>query len=221
MISHPAIAAVERPARVLVIGGGDGGTVREVLRHAPVEQVVMVEIDQEVIDVSQRFLPAIGTAFDNPRLELRIGDGVAYAAEAPDESFDVVLLDGSDPVGPAEGLFGERFYRDVARILRPGGIFGLQSESPILMPDLFCQIQRALAGIFSDVRPYLGPVPLYGASSWSWTLARREGDVLPLDLSIIEALEPSLRYLNRDICRGAFALPNYIRDLLRSSGTSD
>lgn len=212
MITHPPMCMTEAPRRVLVIGGGDGGTVREVLKHPEVQTVIMVEIDRRVVELSKEYLPRIGTAWDDPRLEVRFEDGVAFVAEAAAESFDVVLLDGSDPVGPAEGLFDRTFYRNVQRVLAPGGVFGLQSESPILMDGVFRQVQHALQDIFGSVRPYLGTVPLYGASTWSWTVASERP--MPLDEDRLGRLESGLRYLNRDVARGMFAIPNDLRALL-------
>ncbi|MEM1023656.1 MAG: polyamine aminopropyltransferase [Myxococcota bacterium] len=213
MIVHPALCAVRRRARVLVIGGGDGGTVRELMRWPDVEQVVMVEIDGEVVDVCREHLPSIASAFDEPRLELRIEDGIEYVAKVPACSFDVVLLDGSDPVGPAEGLFNESFYADVKRVLKPDGIFGLQSESPVLQTDVFQAVQKTLRVLFDDVKPYIGSVPLYGSAMWSWTLARPVGEVFPLDTEPLHGLEAELRYMNRELCKAAFVLPTFVRKL--------
>lgn len=217
MIAHLPLCTARRPRDVLIIGGGDGGTAREVLRHADVERLTMVEIDGDVVDVCKAHLPELG-AWRDPRLEVRIDDGIAFAKRAPDAAYDVVLLDGSDPVGPAEGLFNAAFYRDVKRILRPGGVFGLQSESPLLQARVFAQVQTTLASIFDRVRPYFGLVPLYaGGSTWSWTLASTDADLEAWDADRLGALEPGLRYLNRDVARAAFAQPGYVRRLLAAA----
>jgi len=213
MIAHVPLCMVAEPRDVLVIGGGDGGTAREVLRHPSVRAVTMVEIDGEVIDVCREHLPGHG-AWDDPRLEVRVEDGIAFTRHAPDASFDAVLLDGSDPVGPAEGLFDASFYRHVRRVLRPRGVFGLQSESPVLQARVFAEVQHTLGRVFEHVRPYFGTVPLYGASTWSWTVASRGADSSRWDEERLGALEPRLRYLNRDVARAAFAQPNDIRRLL-------
>ncbi|MFW6087902.1 MAG: polyamine aminopropyltransferase, partial [Myxococcota bacterium] len=131
MLVQPALTTARRARRVLIIGGGDGGTAREVLRHSTVEHVVMVEIDEQVVRVCQEHLRAIGTAWDDPRLELRFEDGVRFVREADVEPFDVVILDGTDPIGAGEGLFGLEFYRGCDRVLADGGVFALQSASPI------------------------------------------------------------------------------------------
>lgn len=208
MLVHPALTTAPCIERVLVIGGGDGGTVREVLRHDEVAEVVMVEIDERVVQVCQEFLPGIGTAFSDPRLSLRIGDGVAYLAQAPDACFDAIILDGSDPVGPSEGLFGADFYRHCARALRPEGVFALQSESYNVMLELWRDIQHALRQWFPAVHPYFGYSPLYGTGMWTWTHCSRGVDPLAIIAPRADSVEAHTRYYHRGVHRGAFALPN-------------
>ncbi len=216
MIAHPALCCVESPKRVLVIGGGDGGTAREILRHPRVEECVMVEIDQQVVDACKKHIPHFG-AWDDPRLKLIIGDGVKHIADAPGQSYDVVVLDNSDPVGPSEGLFGESFYQNVAACLRPGGVFALQSESPLLMPKIFAEIQQALGNHFTKVHPYFGPVLIYGASQWSWTFASQTVDPLLPNPGVVKEIEMSTRYYNSRIHQGAFALPNELAKQLQAN----
>ena len=128
---HPALCGAERIERVLVIGGGDGGTARECLRHPDVRHLDLVEIDGLVVEWSQRHLPSIGGGcWSDPRFQLTVGDGIAWVREAADASYDVVIVDGSDPAGPAEGLFNRAFFEQCRRLLRPGGVFATQSESP-------------------------------------------------------------------------------------------
>ena len=133
MLVHPAMTSAPRIRRALVIGGGDGGTVREVLKHPEVEECVMVEIDARVVEACKAHLPAIGTAWDDPRLELRIGDGIAFVKEADTEPFDVIFLDGSDPIGPSTGLYDEAFYRGCARGARARR--RLRAAERIAVPD--------------------------------------------------------------------------------------
>lgn len=217
MIAHLPLCMVKAPRDVLIIGGGDGGTAREVLKHPTVERVVMVEIDGDVVDVCREYLPQIG-AWDDVRLDVRIEDGIAFAQRAPDAAYDVVLLDGSDPVGPAAGLFNAAFYADVRRVLRPHGVFGLQSESPILQSRVFAEVQVTLESVFEKVRPYFGLVPLYaGGSTWSWTVASAAADLTTWDESRLAELEPGLKYLNRDVARGAFAQPGYVQQLIAAA----
>ncbi|MGB8225028.1 MAG: polyamine aminopropyltransferase [Polyangiales bacterium] len=215
MLVHPALATARSIERVLVIGGGDGGTVREVLRHPEVQNCVMIEIDRMVVDVSMKYLPGIGTAWDDSRLDVRFIDGVEYVKASADEPYDVILLDGTDPVGPGALLFDESFFRGCKRMLVPGGIMALQSESPLLMMDLFVGIQHTLRTLFSEVHPYLGPVPLYGTGTWSWTWCSDTGEPLRPIPERQEAIVEGSKAYNQALHQAAFALPNYVRRALK------
>jgi len=220
MISHPALMSHPNPKRVLVIGGGDGGATREILRHDCVEKVVMVEIDQLVIDASIEHLPQIASQFGNPRLELRVEDGIDYVEQAPDASFDVILIDSTDPIGPAEGLFTESFYRQVHRLLTPQGIMMVQSESPRFNVQVFQEIYSCFRGIFGaqSVHCMLISVPTYPSGSWSLAYCSK-GGVHPLRDFDVEktaafSAKEKLKYYNEEIHSAAFALPNYVKTLL-------
>lgn len=216
MIVHPALVSAPRIERVLIIGGGDGGTAREVLRHPGVKKCVMVEIDERVVAACKTHLPSIGTAWDDPRLELRFEDGVRYVREEDVEPFDVVILDGSDPVGPAKGLFDESFYRGVRRVLAEDGVFALQSESPTVYEDVFFEIQQTLGRVFGSVHPYFGSVFLYGAGMWTWTLASQDGDPLVMHADRAAAIADGSRYYTEAIHQACFAQPAFVRDRLKS-----
>jgi spermidine synthase len=211
MMAHPA------PRRVLIIGGGDGGALRHVLMH-PVEKATMVEIDGEVVRVSREFTPSIcGDAFEDPRAELIIGDGVKYLRETT-ERFDVILVDSTDPVGPAADLFGERFYRDVVRVLGPGGIVVTQGGSPLVMLD---ELQTSVAlfrRVFPVVRTYVSCVPIYPGVLWSFTAASATRD--PADAAP-DAIRARLRDMGHPTGwytaathQAAFALPNWLANAL-------
>lgn len=210
MLVHPTLIAAPNIRRVLIVGGGDGGTAREVLRHPGVERVVLVEIDRRVVELCREYLPKIGTAWDDPRLELRFEDGVAFVRDGEVEPFDAVFVDGSDPVGPATGLFNEEFYRGCRRVLAEDGVCTVQSESPFLTPELYADIVATLHSVFGSARSYFGPAPLYSAGVWSWTRAGG-ADPLAIDEQRARELERHTRYYNREIHRGAFALPNHLR----------
>jgi spermidine synthase len=211
MLVHPAFVTAPSIARVLVIGGGDGGTVREVLRHREVERVLLLEIDRRVVELSKEHLSTIGTAWHDPRLEVRIGDGIEYVKSSDEPPFDVILLDGTDPIGPAVGLFDEPFYRGVARMLAPDGVFVLQSESPILTRPLFFEIQDTLARVYPRVAPYFAPVPCYAGGFWSFTFASRTVDPLAIRDERADAIEAGSKVYNRDYHRASFARPTYAR----------
>lgn len=216
MLVHPPMTTAKNIRRVLVIGGGDGGTVREVLTYPEVEQVTMVEIDPMVVEISKRYLSTIGTAWDDPRLIVQFGDGIDFAKNAQVEPFDVILLDGSDPVGPAEGLFTKEFYQGCARLLAEDGVFCLQSESPILQKDIFLELARTLGQIFERVHPYFGPVPIYASGTWSWTYATRTGDPGAIKEDRIIAQEKRCKYFNREIHKAAYALPNNLKQIFKN-----
>lgn len=214
MLVHPAMNTAPRRRRVLVLGGGDGGTVREILRHPDVEEVVMVEIDEQVVQVCKEHLPTIGTAWDDPRLELRFEDAIEYVTAKDVDPFDVVFLDGTDPVGPGVVLYEESFYAGCKRVLAKDGVFALQSESPFLFEKTFLEVQHNLRKLFSKVRPYFGPVPIYASGTWSWTWASDAGDPTALDEARARELAPQLEYYNADVHRGSFALPSRLQRAL-------
>ncbi len=175
-IVHPALCGAASIERVLVIGGGDGGTARECLRHPQVSHLDLVEIDGLVVELSQRHLAAIGGgAWSDPRLQLTVGDGIAWVANAPAASYDVVIVDGSDPAGPAEGLFNRAFFEHCRRLLRPGGVFATQSESPEAFRDVHIATVRLLRQVFGHADPLYGWVPMYPSGWWSWTFAAIDG----------------------------------------------
>jgi len=214
MLVHPALTTAPAIRNVLVIGGGDGGTVREVLRYREVARVTMCEIDQMVTDACKEHLGEFGVPWDDPRLTLRFGDGVAFLRDHIGEPFDVILIDGSDPVGPAEGLIAGSFYESCKRRLAPSGVLALQSEAPHLMRDDFLRIVRTLRGVFPAVHPYFGPVPIYPSGSWSWTFASQGVDPLAPREDRLAQIEPSCKHYNRDIHRAAFALPSDLKRAL-------
>ncbi len=173
---HPALCGAEAIDRVLVIGGGDGGTARECLRHGSVQELHMVEIDGLVVDWSKQHLPSLGGAcWTDPRFQLSVGDGIAWAAAAADASYNVVIVDGSDPAGPAEGLFNRAFFENCRRILKPGGVFATQSESPEAFRQVHIDTVKLLREVFGYADPMYGWVPMYPSGWWSWTFASTDG----------------------------------------------
>jgi len=185
---HPALCSAAQIERVLVIGGGDGGTARECLRHPGVQHLDMVEIDGRVVELSQQHLPSIGGGcWQDGRFHLTVGDGIAWAANASTASYDVVLVDGSDPAGPAEGLFNRAFFEQCRRILKPGGVFATQSESPEAFRQVHIDTVTVIRDVFGHADPMYGWVPMYPSGWWSWTFAATD----------------SRRYLNPDPSRAA------------------
>ena len=220
MIVHVPMLANPDIKNVLVIGGGDGGSVREILRHPQVEKVTMVEIDEAVVRASREFLPSLSTSLDDPKLELIIGDGIDYVKNAADESFDCVVIDSSDPVGPATGLFSESFYENVYRCLSPRGVMVAQSESPRFNQAAFVELSHCLQDIFApqNVHTYLVFIQTYPTGMWSFTYGTKNGThpVQSIDLGKAQqfASEHDLQYYNSDIHQAAFCLPTFVKNML-------
>lgn len=221
MIAHPAMFAHGNVKNVLVIGGGDGGTIREVLRHNGVEAVTMVEIDGEVIKACKEHLPAIAAEFDNPKLNLIVGDGIEFIKNATPESYDLIIVDGSDPVGPAEGLFSVAFYNNCYKALKSGGVLVAQGESPKFNEKAFADVHHTIGGLFGENNAHVALfyVPTYPTGMWSFQFGLKDGavDLKKIDRHVVDnfVAEKGLRYYNSDIHSAALALPNFVRDLLK------
>ncbi|HLT40867.1 MAG TPA: polyamine aminopropyltransferase [Enhygromyxa sp.] len=211
LLSHVPLCVHEHPRRVLVVGGGDGGTVREVLRHPSVERVVLCEIDERVTRVCQRFMPSIAGWLDDPRVELVFADATAYVKRNP-SSFDAILVDSTEPIGPAAALFGEQFFRDLERALLPGGVISSQAESPFYAPELVGELFASVRRVFASVHGYYGMIPTYPGGGWVFCLASHERRPEHVDLDRAATL--ATRYYSPDLARGAFALPPFIRQLV-------
>ena len=221
MISHPSMFTHGNARNILVIGGGDGGTVREILRHEGVEKVTMVEIDGEVIKACKEHLPQIAAAFDHPKLDLIVDDGIAFIKNAAPETYDIIIVDGSDPVGPAEGLFSVEFYTNCYNALKKNGILVAQGESPKFNDKAFAELNHTLQGIFgTDNAPVsLFFVPTYPTGMWSFQYGLKNVDHPKhvTNESIIDAFveKEGLRYYNADVHKGSFATPNFVKQLLK------
>jgi len=210
MLTHVGLSAHPEPRTVLIIGGGDGGTVRETLKHSSVEQVVLVEIDGKVIEASKKYLPLISSCLDDPKVKVVVTDGIKYLKKTT-ESFDVILIDSTDPIGPAVGLFEHEFYSSANKALNPDGFLVAQTESPFLNTDLIVRVNRTLSEIFPTVKVYLAPVPTYPTGYWSFTIASKTHDPsIPR-----RQIEGPTRYYNQDIHRASFSLPSFLKDALR------
>ena len=215
---HIPLFAHPNPHRVLIVGGGDGGALRHVLLHPSVDRALEVEIDQAVVQASLRFLPEIsGGAYGDARAELRIDDGAHFLAETS-ERFDVILVDSTDPVGPAAALIAEPFLQDARRGLAPGGLIAMQSGSPVSQPREWLATLRAFKGTFPIVKPYLAYVPIYPGMLWSWVIGSDEVDPTSFDevsvRSRLEGLRSGLRVYTPAMHRAAFALPQFVQSLL-------
>jgi len=217
MIVHVALNTHPNPKRVAVIGGGDGGTIREVLKHPGVEKAVLMEIDRRVVEASREFLPSISGALDDPRVEIRIGDGFGHIRSAENE-YDVVLIDSTEPVGAggaATGLFSPEFYASVGRALKADGIMVAQTESPFLNQELIRRTQAGIRATFPITRLYLASIPTYPSGLWSFTLGSKVYDPLAVDPANIRQLPT--RYYTPHVHHAAFQLPRFVEELVQSA----
>lgn len=211
MITHVALNTHAAPKRVLVIGGGDGGAVREIVKHPSIEKVVHCEIDGAVIEASRKYLPEISCALDDPRVEIIVDDGIKHVRENK-KTYDIIMVDSTDPVGPAEGLFSATFYQDIYEALNDDGIFVAQTESPFLNRELIPRLQKDISGIFPVTRLFLANVPTYPGGLWSFTMGSKKYDPLELDPAQIPPMDT--KYYSPAIHRTCFVLPPFIKELL-------
>ncbi|MFW6303487.1 MAG: polyamine aminopropyltransferase [Candidatus Sumerlaeota bacterium] len=215
MMVHVPLLAHPAPRRVLIIGGGDGGALREVLRHPEVERAVMVEIDRQVVDFCREHLPSLSRgAFDDPRVELVYDDGAKFVRETG-ETFDVVIVDSSDPIGPAQVLFTRDFYADIARCLSDNGILVRQTGSIFLQPEEQVQAMIRLGEVFLHNALYLFDVPTYVGGHFSAAFSSMRIDPTRADIDELskrmERLEGPTRYYSPALHQAAFCLPEYLR----------
>jgi spermidine synthase len=216
MISHVPLFVHPLVERVLVIGGGDGGTVREVLRHKSVRHCRLVEIDSMVVESCRQHLPVTAAALDDPRATVTIADGVRFVAET-NERYDLVIVDSTDPVGPAEPLFGPDFYGNLCRVLNKEGVVVSQAESPYFDADRQSSLLHVLAGLFSRVHIYNYVTITYPGGLWSFTYATNGGlcPVGDFDPDRLDESGLEFNYYSADVHRAAFVLPVFQERRLR------
>lgn len=200
MLTHPALFTHPAPANVLIIGGGDCGTLKEVLKHKEVKTAQQVEIDERVTRLSEQYFPDLCTSNDDPRAELHFVDGIKWVADSEDGQYDVIIVDSTDPIGPAEGLFNEAFYRQCHRALADEGILVQQSESPLYHVKLINAMRSAMRSAgFDAVHTLDFPQPVYPSGWWSATLATKGGQLRQFREQDVKNIDFSTRYYNHAI----------------------
>ncbi|QQD16973.1 polyamine aminopropyltransferase [Spongiibacter nanhainus] len=214
MLAHVPLFSHGDPKDVLIIGGGDGGLLREVLKHPQVKKAVQVEIDQAVIDMCRQYLPNHSAgAFDDKRAEIVIGDGIDYVTNS-DRQFDVILSDSTDPIGPGEVLFTSPFYQGVKRCLKPGGIFAAQNGVAFMQPDEVSTTYRRLSPLFEDCSFFTAAVPTYVGGIMTFAWACNDSGPRASSLEVLQRRfgqsDIDTRYYTPEVHAGAFALPRYI-----------
>ncbi|WP_027718695.1 polyamine aminopropyltransferase [Desulfovirgula thermocuniculi] len=215
MITHVALNTHPHPRRVLVIGGGDGGSIREVLKHGSVEEAVLVEIDERVIAVAREYLPEISFALDDPRVKVVIDDGIKHVGEKKG-FYDVIIVDSTDPVGPAIGLFGKEFYQSVYDALTEDGLFVAQTESPFFNAELISRITRDIRDIFPIAKVFLACIPTYPGGLWCFTMGSKKHDPEKVEVEKLPDLQT--RYYSPSIHKASFILPPFVQELVREEG---
>lgn len=215
MITHPALCTHPEPKRVLVIGGGDGGTVREVLRHPSVESVELCEIDRRVVEACSEHLGETSCRLTDPRVTVLHEDGIEYVQHAGSR-YDCVIVDSPDPVGPATGLFAADFYRSAFEALADDGVFVAQTESPFVDAELIRRVTRDIASVFPICGYYVASIPTYPTGTWSFTMGSKRYHP-QRDARKSDALS-GCRYYSHDLHTAMFgATPLFARELLPGS----
>ena len=211
MMTHPVLYTHPDPKTVWIIGGGECGSLKEVLKHPEVESAVQIEIDERVTRLAELYFPELCSSNQDPRAQLLFIDGIQWVKDAADASVDIIIVDSTDPVGPAEGLFNAAFYRECLRCLRPDGILAQQSESPLFHLDLITAMHDTmkLAG-FTSTRSLFFPQFIYPSGWWSGTLAG-QGDLTFFREPAARAKPFDTRYYNAEIHQAAFATPEFLR----------
>lgn len=211
MISMVALNTHPNPAKVLVIGGGDGGTIREIIKHPKVKQATLVEIDGQVIETAKRFLPEISVALDDPKVRVIVDDGIRHVQDN-ENTYDLIIVDSTDPVGPAVGLFSKEFYQQIYKSLTEDGIFVAQTESPFFNRDLISRIQKDLADIFAVNKLVLSSIPTYPGGLWTFSMGSKKHDPQQVNKESIAQLDT--KYYSADIHFSSMVLPPFIKELL-------
>ncbi len=214
MIAHVPLYVHPNPGSVLVIGGGDGGTVREIVKHPEVEKVILVDIDRMVSEVSMEYLPSVASKLLSEKVICQYEDGVAYVKNTA-ERFDVIIIDSTDPISVGEGLFTREFYRNCYNILNPDGLLVAQAESPAYMADIVQGISHKLHAVFPKVHFYQAHIPSYPSGHWLFAFASKQYH--PLKDYREEKYHQhalKLKYYNSDLHFAAFALPNFVKEIV-------
>jgi len=216
MMSHPALFTHPDPKHVVIIGGGDCGTLREVLKHEGVERAVQCDIDEQVTRMAEKWFPELCERNADPRAQLLFDDGVAYMRNCAPGSVDIVIVDSTDPVGPAEGLFNRAFYESCFRALKDDGILVQQSESPLALLDLIREMRDEMAKAgFTALRTLPFPQPCYPTGWWSCTMARKR-DAFDFREDAARGKRFPTLYYSAEVHRGALALPPFVAEALRA-----
>lgn len=210
MVAHVPLFTHPNPENVLVVGGGDGGVIREVMKHPKVKKATLVDIDGKVIEYSKKYLPEIAGELDNPRVEVIVGDGFMHIAKSENE-YDVIMVDSTEPMGPAVDLFTKGFYAGIHKALKEDGLFVAQSDNPWFKADLIKQVQSDVKEIFPITKLYTANIPTYPSGLWCFTIGSKKHD--PLTVPDEQFHEVDTKYYTKELHKAAFVLPKFVKDL--------
>lgn len=224
MMAHVPLMALSKPKRVLIVGGGDGGVLREVLKHPTVEEAVLCEIDRSVIDLSLAHFPEVSSgAFDARRAEIVIADGLKFVAEAK-EKYDAIIVDSSEPIGPSAVLHTPEFFADCKRALRGDGVFVTQNGLPFLFPGHLTETTAALARLYKSAAPFLCTQPCYFGGPFALNWGSDDVDLLNLSVKKLAKRQHkrgvATRYWTPAVHAAAFALPGYLQEAVDKALTA-
>ena len=211
MITHIPLFTHKNPKKVLVVGGGDGGAIREILKHPSVEKAVLCEIDEVVVEECIKYLPEISLELKNPKCEIFIGDGIKYVHEHKNQ-FDIIIVDSTDPFGTAEGLFEGSFYKEIYECLTVDGIFIAQTETPFYLPEVVKRVYNDANSIFPITKLFMAAIPTYPGGFWSFTIGSKKYNPETVDLS--NTIDFPTKYYTKRLHKSCFTLPRYIEDLI-------
>ncbi len=207
-IVHPTLSIHKNPKKIMIIGGGDGGTAREALKYKSVEEVELVEIDEEVINVSKKYFPEVACELNNPKLKIKLNDAIEYVKSAKENYYDVILCDSTDPEGFAAGLISKDFYKNASKSLKEDGIYICQSGSLLIQEEEFKMSLENMRTAFKYVDALVSMVPIYPGCMWSFLIASNE----PIDRKIKNIPSGKTKYWNEEIHEKLFAKPQWVKE---------
>lgn len=212
MVAHVPLFTHPNPKNVLVVGGGDGGVIREVLKHPSVEKATLVEIDGKVIEYSKKYLPSIAGKLDDPRVDVQVDDGFMHIAKSKNV-YDVIMVDSTEPVGPAVSLFTKGFYEGISKALKEDGVFVAQTDNPWFHTHLITNVFKDVKEVFPITRLYMANIPTYPSGLWSFTIGSKKYD--PLEVPEARFHEIDTKYYTKELHKAAFVLPKFVQDLIK------
>lgn len=217
MLVHPVLFSHDDPRKVCIVGGGDCGSLSEVLKHSGVKKVTLIELDERVTCLAEAYFPELCESNGDERIKFLFEDGVAWMQQAKSESQDVIIIDSTDPVGPGARLIEESFYQDCFRVLREGGLLVQQSESPLVHMDLLLSMRASLqAAGATDLKTLFFPQAVYPSGWWTATLACKGQQIEGFRGKDISSSKLNNRYYNEEIHRSAFAMPEFFRQQINN-----